>query len=149
MEQTPEPVGKTSERRRGEARVHSQLEQGQVGVAVVGLVFALRRDVVLENCRRLGVVAVESVQDGVNVLWPLGRVVERNTHCDYVWKMWYASLALLADLMWAVVRRQNFSVHERLGGLSLLIPPQHLDRLDLKIPIFTITSIDTSSHAQP
>jgi hypothetical protein len=41
--------------------------------------------------------------------------------------MWYASLALLADLMWAVVRRQNFSVHERLGGLSLLIPPQHLD----------------------
>lgn len=70
-------------------RRHSQLEQGQVGVAVVGLVFALRHNVVLENCRGLGVVAVESVQDGINVLWPLGRVVERNTHvvCDWSWYM--------------------------------------------------------------
>jgi hypothetical protein len=65
-------------------RQHSQLEQGQVGVAVIGLVFALRHDVVLENSRRLGVVAVQSVQDGIDVLWPLGRVVEGDTHCCIV-----------------------------------------------------------------
>lgn len=65
------------------SRRHSQLKQSQVGVAVVGLVFALRYDVVLENSRGLGVVAVESVQDGINVLWPLGRVVEGNTHFVY------------------------------------------------------------------
>lgn len=69
--------------RRRERR-HSQLEQSQVGVAVIGLVFALRHDVVLENSRGLGVVAVESVQDGINVLWPLGRVVEGDTHVVYV-----------------------------------------------------------------
>lgn len=78
----PDPTG--IQRRENRERRHSQLEQGQVGVAVVGLVFALRHNVVLENCRGLGVVAVESVQDGIDVLWPLGRVVERNTHvvCD-------------------------------------------------------------------
>ena len=65
-------------------RRHSQLEQSQVGVAVIGLVFTLRHDVVLENSRGLGVVAVESVQDGINVLWPLGRVVEGDTHVVYV-----------------------------------------------------------------
>lgn len=77
-------AGAGAERAVEEERRHSQLEQGQVRVAVIGLVFALRHDVILENSRGLGVVAVQSVQDGINVLWPLGRVVEGDTHvvCD-------------------------------------------------------------------
>lgn len=40
---------------------NSQLEECEVGVAVICAVFALLRHVVLEHCRRLGVVAVEAV----------------------------------------------------------------------------------------
>jgi hypothetical protein len=52
----------------------------------------LRHDVVLENSRGLGVVAVQSVQDGINVLWPLGRVVEGDTHVVCDWSLVYVIL---------------------------------------------------------
>ena len=57
-----------------------QFEKGQVGVAVISLVFALRCDVVLERPRRLWVIAVESVQYRINVLWPVWRIVEGVDH---------------------------------------------------------------------
>jgi hypothetical protein len=57
-----------------------QLEEGQVRVAVVCLVLALLHHVVLEDRRCLGVVAVEAIENQVDVLGPLRREVERDTH---------------------------------------------------------------------
>jgi hypothetical protein len=57
-----------------------QLEEGQVRVAVVCLVLALLHHVVLEDSRCLGVVAVEAIEDQVDVLGPLRREVERDAH---------------------------------------------------------------------
>jgi hypothetical protein len=57
-----------------------QLEQGEVGVAVVRLVLALGHDIVLEDGGGLWVVAVEAVEDGLDVVRPLGRVVEGDAH---------------------------------------------------------------------
>jgi len=69
--------------------IYSQFEEGEVGIAVVCLVGALLGDVFLEYRRRLRVVAVESVQDGVDVLRPVGRVVECNAHvCGGVKGAW-------------------------------------------------------------
>lgn len=51
--------------------VDSQLEQGEVGVAIVRLLFALLHHVVLQNGGGLGVVAVQAVEDVVNVLRPV------------------------------------------------------------------------------
>lgn len=66
-----------SSRRNGR---YSQFQEGEVGIAVVSLVFALGCHVVVKDARRLGVVAIQAVEDGINVLWPLGRIVERYTH---------------------------------------------------------------------
>jgi hypothetical protein len=63
-----------------ECRADLQLEEGEVGVAVIRLVVALLLHIVLEDRRRLGVVSVESVEDRLDVLGALWRVVERNTH---------------------------------------------------------------------
>lgn len=60
--------------------LYVQFEEREVGVAVVSLVFALRGHIVLEYTRRLGVVAIEAVQNRVDVLWPLGGKVERDAH---------------------------------------------------------------------
>lgn len=62
----------------GRSDVHSQLEQRQVGVAIVGPILALLLHIILENACRLWVVAVQAVEDLVDVLGPLGRLVERN-----------------------------------------------------------------------
>ncbi len=61
-----------------------QLEQGEVGVAVICAVFALLRHVVLEYCGRFGIVAIEPVQYCINVLRPIWRVVEWDAHGDGV-----------------------------------------------------------------
>jgi hypothetical protein len=61
-------------------QAHVQLQEGQVGVAVVGLRLALLHDIVLEDTRRLGVVPVEAIEDLLDVLRPLGRKVEGGSH---------------------------------------------------------------------
>ena len=60
--------------------MYVQFEERKVCVAVVCLVFALRLDVVLEYCGRLWVVSVESVENSLNMLWPVSREVEWDTH---------------------------------------------------------------------
>ena len=62
--------------------VDVQLQEGQVGVAVIGLIFALLGDIFLEGRGDLGVVSVEAVEDGLDVFRPVGRVVEGNHGCD-------------------------------------------------------------------
>ena len=62
--------------------VDVQLQEGQVGVAVIGLVLALLGDIFLEGRGDLGVVSVEAVEDGLDVFRPVGRVVEGNHGCD-------------------------------------------------------------------
>ena len=58
------------------SRVDVQLKKRKVGVAIVGLLVALLLDVVLEDRGGLWVVSVQSVEDGLDVLWALWRVVE-------------------------------------------------------------------------
>lgn len=60
--------------------LHVQLQQGQVRVAVVRLALALGHDIVLESARRLGVVSVQAIEDGLDVLWPFRRKVECGAH---------------------------------------------------------------------
>lgn len=57
-----------------------QFQEREVCVAIICLVVALLLDVILEDGRRLWVVAVESVEDRLNVLWALRRVIEWDTH---------------------------------------------------------------------
>lgn len=57
-----------------------QFQEREVGVAIICLVVALLLDVILEDGRRLWVVPVEPVEDRLDVLWALRRVVERDTH---------------------------------------------------------------------
>ena len=57
-----------------------QFEQCKIRIAVVCLAFALLCDIFLEYRCGLWVVAVQSVQDSLNVLGPLRRFVECCTH---------------------------------------------------------------------
>ncbi len=57
-----------------------QLQQRKVGVAIVGPLFALLGDIVLKHGRGLGVVPVEAVEDGIDVVGPVGRGVESYSH---------------------------------------------------------------------
>jgi hypothetical protein len=57
-----------------------QLQQSEVGVAVVRLALALLHDIVLEDGRRLGVVAVQAIENLLHLLRPLRREVERGAH---------------------------------------------------------------------
>lgn len=67
----------------GLSQVDVQLKKRKVGVAIVGLLVALVLDVLLEDGGGLWVVSVESVEDGLDVLWALWRIVEWDTHdCD-------------------------------------------------------------------
>ena len=66
----------------GMSQVDVQLKKRKVGVAIVGLLVALVLDVLLEDGGGLWVVSVESVEDGLDVLWALWRIVEWDTH-DY------------------------------------------------------------------
>jgi hypothetical protein len=57
-----------------------QLQQSEVGIAVVCLALALLHDIVLENARRLGIVTVEPIEDLLYVIRPLGREVVWCSH---------------------------------------------------------------------
>lgn len=57
-----------------------QLQQSQVGVAVVRLLLALLHDIVLEDGRGLGVVPVEAVENRIDMLRPFRREIERGAH---------------------------------------------------------------------
>ena len=57
-----------------------QLQQRKVCVDVVRSLCALLHDIFLEDGGRLGIVAVEAVENLVDVIWPLGRVVEWHPH---------------------------------------------------------------------
>lgn len=59
---------------------NSQLEQRQVREAIHEFALTLLHDVFLKDGRRLGVVPVESVQYRVNVLWPVRRIIEGDSH---------------------------------------------------------------------
>lgn len=67
---------------RGEIGAILQLQQRQVGIAVICLVGALLCDIFLEDGRRLGVVSVQSIEDLVNIFRPLRRVIECDAHGD-------------------------------------------------------------------
>ena len=69
-------------KRRIEKIVDVQLQEGKVAIAVIGLVLALLGDIFLEGRGDLGVVSVETVEDGLDVFRPVGRVVEGNHGCD-------------------------------------------------------------------
>lgn len=58
-----------------------QLEKGQIGIVVNKLFFALESNIFLEYASRLRVVAVEAVENGIDVLWPIRCVVKWYTHC--------------------------------------------------------------------
>jgi hypothetical protein len=70
--------------------VDVQLQQGEVGVAVVRLVLALLHNIVLEDARGLGVVTVEAIEDLLYVVWPLGRKV---VGCSHGW--WWIARGLV------------------------------------------------------
>lgn len=57
-----------------------QLQQGQVGVAVVGLAFALLHDIILEDARRLGVVPVEAIEYLLDMFRPLRCEIKCRSH---------------------------------------------------------------------
>ena len=61
-------------------RRNSQLQQRQIGIAVVGAVLALLCDIVLEYGRCLGIVSVEATEDGFDVFGPVGRIVKGYAH---------------------------------------------------------------------
>ena len=58
-----------------------QFQQRQICIAIVSPVFALLSDVVLKHGGCFGVVSVETVEDGIDVLWSVGRGVEGDAHC--------------------------------------------------------------------
>lgn len=82
MIQKSDPV--TESRRQVNERArkggHIQLQQSQIGVAVVSLVFALFHDIFGEDFGGLGVVAVEAIENGVDVFRPVRRVIECDAH---------------------------------------------------------------------
>lgn len=59
-----------------------QLQQGQIGVAVICAILALLRHVVLEHGRGFGVISIEAIQNGINMLWPIRRMVKGDAHDD-------------------------------------------------------------------
>lgn len=57
-----------------------QLQQGQICITVVGAILTLLRHVVLEHRRGFWIVSIEAIEDGINVLWPIWRMVKGDTH---------------------------------------------------------------------
>lgn len=58
-----------------------QLQERQIGIAIIGLVFALLGDVVLKYGRCFWVVSIKPVEYCVDMRRPLGRKIECYTHC--------------------------------------------------------------------
>lgn len=61
-----------------------QLQQCEIRIAVVGLFLTLVVYVVLEDCGGLWVVSVKAIEDNINMLRPVRRVIERYAHFVYV-----------------------------------------------------------------
>jgi hypothetical protein len=59
---------------------YSQLKKSEICIGIDEFVFTLLAHIFLEYGGGLGVVTVESIQDCVNIRWPIWRVVEGNTH---------------------------------------------------------------------
>ena len=57
-----------------------QFQECQISIAVIRPVLALLCHVVLEDVRRFRVIPIQSVQDSLNMLRPIWRIVERDTH---------------------------------------------------------------------
>lgn len=57
-----------------------QLEKRKVCVGVVCFLFALLDNIFLEDAGGLRVVSIEAIQNGIDVLGPVRRVIESNPH---------------------------------------------------------------------
>lgn len=64
--------------------IHSQFQKRQIRITIIRPVLALLSDIVLEYSRGLRIVSVEAIEDGFDMLRPLGRVVECYAH-RYLW----------------------------------------------------------------
>ncbi len=64
----------------GKENLNSQLQERQIRIAVIGALLALLGDIVLEYGRRFGIISVEAVEYGFNVLGPVGRIVKGYAH---------------------------------------------------------------------
>ncbi len=59
-----------------------QFEQGEVGVAIVCPIFTLLRHVVLKDGGGFGIITVEAIKYGFDMLGPVRRIVESYAHDD-------------------------------------------------------------------
>lgn len=57
-----------------------QFQQRQIRIAIIRAIFTLLRDIVLKHRRRLGVISIKTVEDGIDILRPIGRSVESYAH---------------------------------------------------------------------
>lgn len=64
-----------------------QLQEREVGIGIVFLFVALMLNVILEDGRRLGIVSIEAIEDGVDVIWPTFCKIERNAHLVYLLRL--------------------------------------------------------------
>ena len=79
-EKYPQKIHKTRNQKTLRTGYHSQLQQGQVSIAVKCPLFTLLSDIILEYCRCLRVVSVEAAEDGFDVSRPGLALVESDTH---------------------------------------------------------------------
>ena len=79
-EEYPQKIHKTRNQKTLRTGYHSQLQQGQVSIAVKCPLFTLLSDIILEYCRCLRVVSVEAAEDGFDVSRPGLALVESDTH---------------------------------------------------------------------
>lgn len=90
-----------------------QLQERQICVAVVRLFFALERNIFLKDIGRFWIVSVQTIQDGIDVLWTIRRVVEGDSHvfvcCLRVWDF-CADSSSLEDR--SVVQQARDYLHE-------------------------------------
>lgn len=81
--------------------LYSQLQKRQVRVAVVFALFALVRHVILKCGSRLGVVTVKTIENCINGLRPIWRIVEGNAHiAEGVRWMWWG----YGGVLWGIGR---------------------------------------------
>lgn len=59
---------------------HSQFQESKVRIAVVCLLFTLLCNVLLKYCGCFWVVSIKAVQDRIDLLRPIRRVIERDSH---------------------------------------------------------------------
>lgn len=64
----------------GAGERNSQFQESEIRIAVVCPILALLGHVILEHGCRLGIVSIEAVENGIDVFWPIRRVVEGDAH---------------------------------------------------------------------